>query len=579
MVTSAFRRQAALDAISQVVAGALPADAETELVDFKLEEGRRRRSGALVSIGSQHEPAAMALAREAACFANTTKGGCLVVGVDDRTPGAPGLVGAESDQNWLRQRIYALTQPSLTVEIEVEIQSGARLLIINVPDALQEISVGGRLRTRMGTDCVELTGDRAREFLEARRGYDWSAEPSGWRLSQAHPDAMASAIAHYTRRQGAAAIGAADLAARLRLLVDDAADPELNRAGALLLCPIEPTGTQIDLLVTLAEGAASRRRLTLPAPLMTAYDRVMLVLLDEVFPARARVVAGENQLLRYLPELAIRESIVNAMMHRDYRLDRATILALALGDPTDVFKVRSPGGLPAGVSVRRLLAVQSTPRNRTLTGAIRGLGLAEGEGVGIDSMYHTMLRDGHPTPEITDDGGEVVVRLAGGAPDLRVRTLFDLSARRQKSLGEDVRAAIAIDLLTRQAVLRPVQLAEASQSTLGDAARTLDLMLEAQVVERLLDGSRSYRLTAPARSMLVHRIRYRPRTSLDDRMAEVDALLDVMPTISRADLVDRLGMTNGTAGRVRREMVKAGRLVGTTRIRRGPNMRYRRPAE
>jgi len=578
MVTSAARRQAALDAIRQVVAGMRPADAETELVDFKLEEGRRDRSGRLVHISPQHEPAALALAREAACFANTMKGGCLVVGVDDRTAGVAGLVGAESDEEWLRRRIHALTRPSLTVEIEATIQAGARLLIINVPDALQEIAVDGRLRTRMGTDCEELTGDRAREFLEARRGYDWTAESSGFRLSHAEPDALASAIGHYGRRQGTAAIGERDLATRLRLLVDDAADPELNRAGALLLCTFDGTNPQLDLLVTLAEGAASRKRLSLTAPLMTAYDQAMRMLLDVAFPAETRVIAGENQLVRFLPELAIRESIVNALMHRDYRIDRATIVALAIGEPASVLKVRSPGGLPPGVSAARLLAVQSTPRNRALAFAVRGLGLAEGEGVGIDSMYRMMLRDGHPVPEITDDAGEVVVRLQGGPPELRVRSLFDASARRQAALGEDVRAAIAIDLLTRQPVLRPGQLAEEAQSTIADAIRTLDLMLEAQVVERLLDGSRSYRLTAGARSTLGPRIRYRPRTSLEDRMDDVDALLDVMQTISRADMMEQLGMSNATAGRVRREMVKTGRLVGTTAIRRGPNMRYRRPA-
>ena len=60
-------------------------------------------------------------------------------------------------------------------------------------------------------------------------------------------------------------------------------------------------------------------------------------------------------------------------------------------------------------------------------------------------------------------------------------------------------------------------------------------------------------------------------------MDEVEALLDVEHDVARADLVARLGITDGTAGRVLREMVKLRRLVGTTTIRRGPNMRYQRP--
>jgi ATP-dependent DNA helicase RecG len=564
-------------AIRNVVGGTLARDAETAMVDFKIEEGRWDRTGVFVSVGSRHEPAARQLAREAACLANTTTGGVLVVGVEDGRAGSAALVGAESDGDWLRRRIHALTQPNLTVDVEEIHESGARLLLVNVSDALAETYAGNRLRTRVGTDCVELTGDRAREFLEVRRGYDWSAEPSGIRLSQATPAAIDSAAGHYARKHGTGHLGSRELASRLRVLVDDADDPELNRAGALLLCPFEPSMTQIDLLVTTSEGAASRMRIRDVAPILPLYDRVMLTLLDTVFPGQSRLIGGENQTIRALPDLALREAIVNAIMHRDYRIDRATIVALAIGEPADVLKVRSPGGFLPSVSPSRLLATQSTPRNPALAEAVRRLGLAEGEGVGIDSMFRVMLRDGHPEPEIVEDPGEVVVRLSGGAPDLRVRELFDGFARRRRALEEDVRAAIAVDVLTRHPVLRPERLAEVSQTTRDDAARTLGLMEEAGVVERLRDRSYSYRLTSHSRAALAHRIRYQTRTPIQVRMDEVEALLDILPDIGRADLVQHLKVSDPYASRLLRELVRAGRIEGTTRIRRGPNMRYRRP--
>jgi hypothetical protein len=82
------------------------------------------------------------------------------------------------------------------------IVAGVRLYMINIPDSLSEIRVGGKLRARFGTDCVELTGDRAREFLERRRRFDWSAESSDLRLSDADGDALSEAGRIYTAAQG-----------------------------------------------------------------------------------------------------------------------------------------------------------------------------------------------------------------------------------------------------------------------------------------------------------------------------------------------------------------------------------------
>src|ERR1035437_1211251 len=101
----------------------------------------------------------------------------------------------------------------------------------------------------------------------------------------------------------------------------------------------------------------------------------------EAFPAESRLVGTQRQAIRAIPEAAIRESLVNAIMHRDYRLDRAMIIAIATGVPANVYKVHSPGGFPPGVSAARLIATQSKPRNPALAEAMRVLGLAEKEGV------------------------------------------------------------------------------------------------------------------------------------------------------------------------------------------------------
>jgi ATP-dependent DNA helicase RecG len=302
----------------------------------------------------------------------------------------------------------------------------------------------------------------------------------------------------------------------------------------------------------------------------------MAMLLTDAFPRDQKLVGTQRTGLRTVPEVAVRESLVNAIMHRDYRLERSSIVVLATGRPSDVLKVRSPGGLPPGVEADRLIATQSKPRNPALAEALRILGLAEKEGVGIDSIYRLMLRDGHPEPEISELDGEVVVRLSGGEPDVHVREFLDDVAKRDDVLGEDVRATIAVTLLFSTPVIRPEQLAGAAQSTVADAAATLERLARVDVVTRLIDRSKSYRLSPDARRRLSSRIRYVRRTALEDHFGLIEAYLDSHADIGREVAVSLLGVGETRASQVLAAAVKAGRVrrVGP---KRGRLVRFRKP--
>ena len=300
-----------------------------------------------------------------------------------------------------------------------------------------------------------------------------------------------------------------------------------------------------------------------------------LALLDTVaFPeGQPVIVGGTRRELRSVPDAAYREALVNAIMHRDYQLDRLTIVAIATGSPSSAIKVRSPGGFPANVSVGRLLATPSRPRNEALARALRTLGVAEREGVGITTMYRAMLRDGHPPPEIIEDAGDVVVRLAGGRPDVGLRAFFDDLESRDDRLGRDAAAVIAVRELLRSTPLRPEDLAVAAQRTVGEALETLAALEQAGAIERLLDRSRSFRLTRAARTQLGSRVDYR-RSTLDEHWALVRAFLDEHREIRRDDAVRLLDVTPDRASRILGQLLRGGRLT-LAGPRRGRAVRYR----
>jgi ATP-dependent DNA helicase RecG len=570
------RREAALSAIAAVAAGARAADVETEIVDFKEEAGTVVAGGARVSISDQYEPAAQALAAEVACMAMSEHGGAIVVGVNDKGSGPAAFVGSYLDLDWLRRRIYVLTQPHFALDVieETRPASGERLYLINVAPALSEVRSGGKLRSRFGTDCLELEGDRAREFLERWRRYDWSAEASGEHLSTADPAALNSAHRHYRDAQGRGAGSDAELVRRLGVAMDDSDNPQLNRAGAVLLCRYETDVERLDIRVVDVEGAASTKRELLKAPVITAFDTAWGVI-DQAFPATPVVVGAQRRAERPIPERALREALVNAIMHRDYRMPQASIVAVAVGRPSDTFKVVSPGDFPDGVDKDRLLATRSQPRNRALAEAMRVVGLAEREGVGIGAMYRTMLRDGHAAPDIFPEGGDVICRLPGGRIDPDVRRFFDDLVAADQRFDEDVRSHIAVTELLVRTPLRSERLARVAQCSDDEAFEVLTRLTEAGAIERLLDGSRAFRLSATSRAALRARITYKQRTTTDEQWDLVRAFLDVNDEIGRADAAELLGVGAGRASNVLSELYNERGVIEPVGSARGRGVRYK----
>jgi len=575
MMTSLERRELAIKAIGSVIAGGKAGDFETQYVDFKEEVGSRTKGGVVVTIGPRNEIAASTLAKEAACMANTDSGGVLVVGVEDTGSGPNALIGAQSEADWLKERIYALTKPGLVVEVEELLESGKRLLLINVPDVIQEVMYNNKLQTRVVTDCRELTGEDARRFLEARRNFDWSAQRSGMKLSDCIPEAISAGHSRYQMTKGAGAGSDLELVKRLEVTCDDSNDPELTRSGALLFCEFEPGVEQMSLIVTNSEGMPSRFSERGPSPLLPLFDKIMQLLLKEAFPSRQELVGIQRRELRAIPELALRESLVNALMHRDYRIPSAVIVALATGSPSDVFKVVSPGGLLPGLSVANLIATPSRLRNTNLAEALRKLGLAEREGIGIDTIYREMLREGHPAPEITEQSGSLIVRLAGGTPDTSVLHFFTELGLKDRDLPGDVRVIMAADFLLTSPSIRPEDLAVVAQCSRQEAIQVLENLERVAVVERLLNGSLTFRFSDSSKAQLASRIQYQTRSSLDEHIELVLSYLDGKPDIGREEVKNVLNVGATRASVVLKQMV-THEILDYVGPRAGRNVRYKK---
>jgi len=96
-----------------------------------------------------------------------------------------------------------------------------------------------------------------------------------------------------------------------------------------------------------------------------------------------------------LPEEALREAVVNAIAHRDYR-SSANVQIYIFHDRVEIV---TPGGLPAGMREKDL-GVKSVPRNPLLFGILQRMDLVEQIGSGIRRIRQLCREQGVPIPVI-----------------------------------------------------------------------------------------------------------------------------------------------------------------------------------
>lgn len=99
-----------------------------------------------------------------------------------------------------------------------------------------------------------------------------------------------------------------------------------------------------------------------------------------------------------LPQLAVREVVANAVVHRSYLMSDATQVFLF----EDRLEVTSPGGIVRELSLPRVLAGASKARNEALATPFAYMNLVEAWGMGIIRMKEEMSRMGLRPPEFED---------------------------------------------------------------------------------------------------------------------------------------------------------------------------------
>ena len=95
-------------------------------------------------------------------------------------------------------------------------------------------------------------------------------------------------------------------------------------------------------------------------------------------------------------ERAVREAVLNAVSHRDYRHGGSVFVR----QYPRRMEIVSPGGFPPGIGEQNLLWEQN-PRNRRIAEVLGKCGLVERAGQGFDLIYRACIQQSKPLPDFS----------------------------------------------------------------------------------------------------------------------------------------------------------------------------------
>ncbi len=341
------------------------------------------------------------LAETLVAFANAD-GGTVVVGVDEKGS-VVGVSLPDAVEDALRLAL-ARTRPIVRTEWSAEQTPRGSVIVIQVPRSTELHSLDdGRVLIRSGSENKPLSGDAIRQLAATKSTGDFEAEVvPGATLDDLNPDIIEEYRQHWEEKQRRTWLGTTEELLRAAGAITDEGDPTV---AGLLLFGKDPQFflPQAELDFVRFEGVDPRgpeglpgygRREKIRGPLPRLLERAWDVVRQEMrVEAVVRGLQREER-LEY-PPFAVREALVNAVAHRDYRLSGRRIEVRMFDDRLEV---TSPGGLPGYITLDNIVE-EHFSRNPRIVNGLYQWGYIEELGLGIDRMIEDMLAAGHPRPE------------------------------------------------------------------------------------------------------------------------------------------------------------------------------------
>src|SRR5680860_158597 len=535
----------------------LVAAGETYTVEFKRGTRRTLNDSAIVTA--------------VVCLANGN-GGTLLLGVEDdgTISGLEPRHDNRTEPHLLRALILNHTEPPVATHVEVVEVDGVDVCVISVPDIATPVGTTSGMFVRRAIkadgrpECVPY---RAHEIISTGlsvQGRDYAETLARGLVLDDLDTAEFDRFRTLCREGGGdlalANAGNLEVLRALRLLPPDASAGEQLTLGAVLLfgrptALSEHVPTAEALFQEIRRGAVAANE-TIRSPLFKAADRLHSLI--DVRNSEEELILGMQRIgVPRIPDKTIRESVANALTHRDY----AELGPVTVQLSEDELRVSSPGGFPPGITLANLLD-DSKPRSVILADAFKRAGFVDRAGRGVKEMYVALLRAGRGGPDYTSTNEKaVIVTIPTSRADL---DMVRFVLRHEEESGEPL-TLLQLRILHEVKSMGPETLAELHEalrqsetSVRGQITRLIEMGL---VEARGMGRNRRHHLTAAfhraAESSAYVRLRDTDPIQQDQMVL---SYVESFGSITRAKAAELCRLSPQQARGVLKRLVDAGEL-------------------
>jgi len=358
--------------------------------------------------------------RTLVAFANTA-GGTLLIGVEDGSRNVCGITDPLEVEEQLANLISDNIQPRLIPEMEILPWRSMQVLAVTVfpsqnrPHHLKREGAEQGSYVRVGSTNRRADAALITEMRRYALGESFDEQPL--------PELEAEAIDFRAASESFAPLRTlkrSDLTT-LRIL-NRHQGKNVPTVGGMLLFGQARLEHFPDAWIQIGRFAGTDKSRILDHAELTGYPTVALedaVAFIQRHMQRGAEIGEMRRKDRWtLPPVAVREALVNAVVHADYT-QRGAPIRVALYD--DRLEIENPGLLPLGLVIDDLHHGISRLRNRVIGRVFHALGLIEQWGSGIQRMTAACLEAGLAAPVLEEIGFRFRVTLGTvplGKPEL-----------------------------------------------------------------------------------------------------------------------------------------------------------------
>ncbi len=377
-------------------------------------------------------------------FSNT-KGGTVYVGISDNSELKGIQIGKETIVQWINE-IKNKTAPQIIPDIEVLAIEGKEIVSISVKEyPVKPVSTRGRYYKRVGSsnhflsipDVVNL------HLKTVNSSWDFYLKDNKT-IKDISIEKVQKLIDTISRRNKVAIEDDPfTFLRKYQLIVDE----KITNACWLLFMPDMDACTTVEL-GRFSSSTLIKDSLTLHGDLFYEKDEIMNFILKHI--NKQIIISGrlENEEHWDYPLEALRELVLNMVIHRDYTSSYDSILKIF----DDYIEFYNPGALPVDIDLEHLLSNDyvSQPRNKLVAEIFKASGLIEKYGSGIKRVLRAFENYGLKMPEFIPmiNGFRVKAfstsffsntdNVPDNVPDKRLQQILSLIAKNDKILLQDI---------------------------------------------------------------------------------------------------------------------------------------------